>query len=76
MLCAEISPKLEVAETHTRSWAFHVSLKTQQSSVKASHGKRDEGKQHVVQCVRESHREPDEEHSTHSRPEVTMLFQF
>ena len=33
-------------------------------------------KPQVMQCVRESYREPDEEHSTNSCPEVTMLPQF
>ena len=61
---------------NTRSWAFHGSHKVQQGTVKGCARKRAESKPHVMQCARESHGEPDEEQSTNSRWQVTMLFQF
>ena len=68
MLCAKLSPELEVV-THTQSWAFHGSHEEQQQvTEKAAHGIRAGKKQQVSQSLRENHREPDEEQSTNSRP--------
>ena len=76
MLCAQLSPELELVETHEVGLSM-TSLKEQQGTVKRLRtGKGAESKPQVVQCVREGHREPDEEQSTNSRPEVTLLFQF
>ena len=69
------SPELEVVETHEVGLSM-AHLRYNRYSEKAAHGKRAESKQHVMQCVRESHREPDEEQSTNSCPEATMSFQF
>ena len=67
MLCAKLFPELDVP------WL----TKAPQGNVKdCALKKKAESKQHVVQSVREVQREPDEEHRTTSRPEVTKLFQF
>ena len=69
MLCAKLR--------NTRSWAFHGSLEVQQGTVKGCARKKGaESKPHVMQCVRDSHREPDVKHSTNSCRKVTTLFQF
>ena len=71
MLCAKHSPELDAVETP------EVGLSTDSPEEQNGRaGKRLRAKPQVMQCVRESHIEPDEEHSTNSRPEVTMLFQF
>ena len=71
MLCAKISPELDAVETLEVGLSI-ASLEEQNDRA----GKRLRAKPQVVQCVRESHKEPDEEHSTSSHPEVMMQFQF
>ena len=68
MLCAKFSPELDAAET------LEVGLSPEEQIERA--GKRLRAKTQVLQCVRESHKEPDEEHSTNSHPELMMLLQF
>ena len=61
----------------TRSRAFHCltcgATRYSTRRRKSSAEKGAESKPTVAQCVRERHTEPDEEHITNSRPEVTML---
>ena len=56
-----------------RSWDFHY-LSWRVKRVRGEKGWEQNHK--WCKCVRESHKEPDEEHSTNSHPEVTMLLQF
>ena len=76
MLCAKLSPELEMVETHEVGLSMAL-LEVQQGRVKRLRAtKGAESKTTAVQCVRESHRETEEEHDTNSRPDVTMLLQF
>ena len=76
MLCAKLSPELDAVETLEVGLSFALP-EEQPGTVKRQRArKRAESKTTVVQCVRESHIEPDEEHSTYSHAEVTILPQF
>ena len=55
MLCAKLSPELEVVETHEVGLSLEVTLEQQAVLVKGcAREKGAESKQQVVQCVRES----------------------
>ena len=76
MSCSKLSSELEVVNTHEVGLSMGSTEGTTRYCNKVAHGKGDERKPHAMQCVRENHSGPDEEHSTDSRRKVTAQFQF
>ena len=76
MLCAKLSPEPDAVETLEVGLSIALPEVQPVTAKRLRAGQGVESKTTVVQCVRGSHRDPDEEHGTNSRPEVTMLLQF
>ena len=63
-MCAKFSQELEAVGTHEVGLPMAHTLGTTRHCEGLRTEQRAESKRHVMQCVRESHREPDEEEST------------
>ena len=76
MLCSKLSSELEAVETHEVGLSM-AHLRYNKVLVKGcAREKGAEREPKAMRCMRVNKREPGEENSTNSRPEVKMLFQF